>query len=61
MPARIAILEKLLMASKSFTSLDFMSHPLVTNPTKGVYEKIQRGKIRLHGDARLRRLWFILA
>jgi hypothetical protein len=38
-----------------------MTHPLSTNHTKGLCEKIGRGEIRLHGDARLHSLRLILA
>jgi hypothetical protein len=38
-----------------------MTHLPFANHTKGLCEKIGRGEIRLHGDARLHSLWLILA
>ncbi len=53
--------EKVRTEEKSLYSLTFMSHPRSDNHTKGTYEKIRRGEIRLHGDVGLRSLWLILA
>lgn len=53
--------EKVRTEEKSLYSLTFMSHPRSANHTKGTYEKIRRGEIRIHGDVGLRSLWLVLA